>query len=163
MAAIIQEPGKRPLHGPAPGKHLKSLSFFFRYLQVNFMRLFQVPSPYRQPFGPIASIDPQLPQPLDAPRNIPRQERHQAQAIIGVGRSYHHGNTQPQRIHQQMPFAPLDLLAPVKTHFTPLGRGLAALTIHPASGGLRPAAQATAPPLTQRRPPARPDPPAPPP
>jgi transposase len=58
MAAIIEQPGKSPLHRPAPRNHLKALALFARDLQVNFMRLLQVPHPHRQPLGLIAPIDP---------------------------------------------------------------------------------------------------------
>jgi hypothetical protein len=68
MAAIIEQPGNRALHRPAPRHPLKALALVTRHRQSDFLRGLQVSPPLPQPLRLIAPLDPQLPSPPDPPQ-----------------------------------------------------------------------------------------------
>lgn len=119
-------------HHPPPRDGLKARATVVRHLQVNFVSVLQAPDPQRQPLRAIGPIAPNFPQALDAIRKIRAQDRHQPHPILKRGRGHDDPNEQPEGIHQDMAFAPFDLLPPLKADLGPLGRGLDALTIHTA-------------------------------
>ena len=82
---------------------------------VNFMGPLQAPDPRAQPFRAVPSIDPELSQAGHAIRKIAVQQGHEALSIIDVGCRHHHGDNQPQRVHQQMALAPFDFFYAYRT------------------------------------------------
>ena len=114
MAAIIEQPGKRPFDDPAPGQDGKTGAFFFDVFQVDFVTLLQGGDPCFEDVAAIAAIDPQFFQAFDAGDKVGAQHAHQAVSIGSIGRGDQHPDDQPQGVDQGMPLAAIDSFSSIE-------------------------------------------------
>ena len=123
MPTVIEQPGESSLHFPPVLHHLEPLAGVFDYLQINLVRLFETAHPVPQPLRVIDAIDPDLAYTLDPRGEIALQQQHQAKPIICVGGGDDHRHDEPERVNEDMPFAPLDFLVPIEADVLPLRCG----------------------------------------
>ena len=83
----------------------------------------------------IGPIDPDQPELFTRPAE-PGEEETRPSRVRHRGRCDDHGQHEPQRIDQQMAFAPFDLFAAIVTTLPAQLRGLDALAIQTAGGGV---------------------------
>ena len=149
MPTVIAQPPKGAFHLPAVFHDLKAFAGVLDDFQVHLVRLLQAANPVAQPLRLIAAIDPDFPETGHAGGKIPLQQRDQSEPIIRIGGCHHHCDDPPQRIHQDMPFAPFDFLVPIKADILPLRRRLNTLAVGTARGRFGQATLALAFPLPQ--------------
>ena len=130
MAAIVEQPGKRPFDDPTPGQDGKTGAFFFDDFQVDFVTLLQGGDPCFEDVAAIAAIDPPLFQAFDAGDKVGAQHAHQAVSIGSIGRGDQHPDDHPQGVDQGMPLAAIDSFSGIVTLCLGLGCRLNTLTIH---------------------------------
>lgn len=134
MPPVIAQPPKGAFHLPAVLHDLKPLAGVLDHFQVYLGRLLQAADPVAQPLRLLPSIDPDFPEAGHTRGKIALQQRDQAQPIIPMSSSNDHRHNQPQGIDQDMPFAPLAFLVPVKTDVLSLRRRLDTLASRTARG-----------------------------
>src|SRR4029434_746831 len=150
MPPIMSQPSKGASHFPAVLHDVKPLAGVLDHFQINLVRLLQAADPVAQPLRLLTSIDPDFPEPGHTRGKIPFQQRDQSQPIIHISSRDDHRHNEPERVHEDMPFASFDFLVSVKADVRPLRRRLDALTIGTARGGFGETPLALAFPLAQR-------------
>src|SRR5262245_48400629 len=137
-AAIATNPGERSLHHPALRQWDVSHRSLGAWDHLDLVAGFGSLQPFGQRVIAVLLIIPESLQPTDVLDRQLSQHHGGRRPIIGRGRRDGHSQEQTQRIHDDMPFSPGDLLAPVvapfATDFGPLD-GLA-VDAADAGGGL---------------------------
>lgn len=109
-AARVVEPAKGALDDPAAGQQDEPFALFGaqHHRQAE-----------REPLGDpvhelarIAAVHPDFPELLAAARQMAQQSPRTV-AVLHAGGGHHHRQQQPQRVYQEVPLAPIDLLARV--------------------------------------------------
>lgn len=133
-SAVASQPTEGTFHHPAPWQHLEGVQFG---ALDDFDRAAPQPACPLQQRSAVAAVGPDT---LDAPACLLTEERRQqlfgAISVLDVGRQNHHQEHQPDRVDQDVAFAPIDFLACI---VAPLVAGfgtLDALTVDDRRAGL---------------------------
>src|SRR5262245_47732851 len=114
MPTVIAPPPTRAFRLPAVLHDWKAVGGVLDDCQVHLVRLLQAAPPVAQPLRLIAAVAPDLPETGHAGSKIPWQQRDPSAPISRMGCCPHHCADPPQGVDQHMPFAPFDVLGPVK-------------------------------------------------
>jgi YD repeat-containing protein len=135
QAALFHKPAKGPLHHPATRQHLEAHLILRPFDNVQMQAAARA-----QGFHPghqrprITAVGPDLGQ-FAIPAHATLQERSGPVPILFIGRPHIHSQQQAQHIHQDMAFAPRDLLACIVTAHAPLITDFDRLAVQHGGGG----------------------------
>ena len=109
QSPVSTQPGERPFHNPSFGQNFKGVH------SIALHDLDDPPIPSRRPIHEASGITAVREDEFQTPESSAQSFHQQlaAVAILDVGRVHDQGQDQPQRVHDQMPLTPLDLLARV--------------------------------------------------
>ena len=113
QAPIPPQPGERPFHHPT---HLQGLKARHAFRPAHHHQAVRPPvqtQPGVQSIVVILVIREHHPQPRQIPAGRLGEHRRGGAAVVHIGGRHHHGDQQPQRVHQDMALAAVDLLAAV--------------------------------------------------
>ena len=141
QATVLAEPGEGAFHDPALGQDDESPG------RVSFHDLDNATAPAADPMQElpgIGAVGKDHLQPTQASAQVLEQQPG-AIAVLEVGRMHHQRHDQPERVHDQMPLAAVDLLGGVEAAIPPFSAVLIDwLSRMPTEGvGFRPAFRRT--------------------
>ena len=113
QAPIPPQPGEGSLHHPTHLQRLKPRLALRPAHNLQSVRPPMQPQPRVQPVVVILVVREHHLQPRQVPARRLGEHLRGRPAVVHVGGRHHHGDQQPQRVHQDMAFAAVDLLAAV--------------------------------------------------
>lgn len=126
--AMAHQPAEGPFHHPAMGQYLEALVGIGTFDHLHGQFRAKAFDPLGKSLAAVTAVHPQDTQPGE-PVQDSFQKHSCSVPFGGAGRSDGETENQSQSVHQQMPFAALDLFGSVITHAASVSGGLDALTV----------------------------------